>query len=342
MKLDTNRQKLPLLYHFFDWMGMPLVARDILSYKDSLGRLILMWIAYGMPAELEQAIESCLRSGKKKWELVRHPSLWIKTSRDHWSYFIIYRKMLSKKYDSIRNIFFDDFVKDIPYMRGINIWVKALQEDKKSLRRYYAWAIFGAILRTWWNGRITKIGFIGPERSNEWWIEAEELLVLEDSYVGLTNGHDLQINLTRWQKFWRKLLVPVYTLHNKGWQLFVLPDDPRKETLKRILRKPVGQSNYMLRLLLGDLDMSEEEVLNMPNMSGYRSGTALNESCRRDVYELPDQDNLYEKVLTIWLFYYLKRKQFRELGTTVDKIAFLENNDWLRREIGRAARTNLG
>jgi hypothetical protein len=250
--------------------------------------------------------------------------------------------MLSKKYDSIRNIFFDDFVKDIPYMRGINIWVKALQEDKKSLRRYYAWAIFGAILRTWWNGRITKIGFIGQERSNEWWIEAEELLVLEDSYVGLTNGHDLQINLTRWQKFWRKLLVPVYTLHNKGWQLFVLPDDPRKETLKRILRKPVGQSNYMLRLLLGDLDMSEEEVLNMPNMSGYRSGTALNESCRRDVYELPDQDNLYEKVLTIWLFYYLKRKQFRELGTTVDKIAFLENNDWLRREIGRAARTNLG
>jgi hypothetical protein len=273
---------------------MMVVQEDILSWKDSMGRTVLTWIAHDMPEELEAAIESCLSFDLKdnRYRLRRHPGIWEKTSRDHWSYFIIFRKL---KYEDWE---FKKFVKKIPSMRGMNLWVKSLAGNKSAERWYYRWAIPEAWLTNRWNKFVRVIGFIYPERSNYWWIDQYD--------EKRNNGQVLQDSVTEWQKWWARKLIPLYPVHVKGWQLFVMPDNPRKEILKRIIQKRIGEHNYMLRLLMGDTEISQEEIDTYPNMSGYRPGVPLNEPCDRDIYELPDQDNLYEKVLLTWLFKKLK------------------------------------
>ena len=55
-----------------------------------------------------------------------------------------------------------------------------------------------------------------------------------------------------------------------------------------------------MRLLLGDTTVSEIAVSEYPDMTGYRPGVYLDESCRRDIREMTPEEsefNSFEKDL---------------------------------------------
>lgn len=290
----------------FDKYGMPVTKDDPESIDNCVGTLVCMGFCYGFIKEFKEALEQCLiKEPGKKHVLIRHPTRPIPTSRDHWSYFIQYRKWTNRNPQRFKN-----FIKYVPRMNGLNLWMKALTGSKIHEWLYYTLYIPGARLGNWWNRLIMRIGKAGPERTNEWWITRPE--------GGATNGELLQRSFTRWQKFWLhgprfklfgkechiEILVPAYPLHNKGWQLYVMPKSKRKETLKRILLQRVEKSNIMLRLLFGDTTVTQEEVDNCPHMTGYRPGVYY-PTCDRTIRELTPEEaefNAYEKDLIIWLY----------------------------------------
>ena len=282
------------------------------SWKDSIGRTVLAWIAYGMPEELDKALDECLDEHTEDdiYKLHRHPYNKELASRDHWSYFIIQSYLnVSTKTWLINSI--ED--KAIPSMRGMNLWMNALTGDKRAEWWYYFWAIPGAYIGNCFLRFCRWAGRISPELSNHGWL-----------LIGNTYLH----NRTRLQKLWAWIIftsMPAYALHNKAWQIYVMPASRKKEKLKRILLSRIGISNIMLRLLLGegrrtlydDLNypntgvykresgVTQEEIDAYPDMTGYRPGVYLDETCRRDIRELTDKEaefNTYEKSLIIWLW----------------------------------------
>jgi hypothetical protein len=276
-------------YYQFDSAGMLIVPGDERSWRDSIGRTVLAWIAYVKPEELSESLEQCLSLWKYtektyRYKLIRHIRHYReKSSRDHWSYFIIYR-VLS---DGIT-------FKWIPKMRGMNNWMKSLTGDKRAERRYYRWAIPGAKLGNWWLKRCRKIGNLKQEWTNQAWI------MIRDKPQ--TFGQWTQKNRTFWQKLWCKIIlntIPAFSLHIKGWQLYVMPESEKKEKLKRILLKRVEKSNILLRLLLGDKTVTHQEVDDFPHMTGFRSGVYLYMTLRdiREMDAVESEFNTYERDL---------------------------------------------
>ncbi len=277
------------------------------SWKDSLGRTVFAWIAYGRPKELISSLDSCLQYNfqKKKWYLKRHPDYDELASRDHWSYFIIYRTFYFKDLED-----FQSFAKDIPRMRGMNFWRKALMGNKMAEWWYYTLYIPGVRIGNMWLKFCRWVGEIQPERDNNWWIDIYDLHHNFDASkpAYIYNWESVLHERIRWQKLWAWIIfqtIPAYPFHNKGWQLYVMPESKRKERLKRILLKRVGESNLLLRLLYGDTTVTQKEIDNYPHMTGFRPGVYLDETCRRTIRELTAEEaefNCYEKDLIIWLF----------------------------------------
>ena len=125
-------------YYQFDEAGMLIVPGDELSWRDSVGRTVLAWIAYGKPMPLARALERCYSEGN----LWRHPKHTERSSRDHWSYFLIYRVL---RYGIIP-------INELPRMRGMNLWMKSLTGNKKTL------------LPSWLFGILFPIAFISLSR----------------------------------------------------------------------------------------------------------------------------------------------------------------------------------
>jgi len=47
-------------YYAFDSFGMLIVPGDDKSWRDSIGRTFLAWLAYNRPEELKEAINDCI------------------------------------------------------------------------------------------------------------------------------------------------------------------------------------------------------------------------------------------------------------------------------------------
>jgi len=290
-------------HYVFDAKGYPVVKGDLKSINDCCGRLVLMGICYGFTPEIIEKLEALLIKHKGRERIIRHPDNPVISSRDHHSYFCIYR------------VFTGQPVPDFPKMRGMNQWMRILRGKKNS---YYFWQIPGAYLSNWWLRSCRQAGRIRSERDNNEWITEVDTNIINDfsRYTGTIGGWILKCR-TPWQKFWANVIfitIPAYPLHNKGWQLYVMPESKKKEKLKRILLKRIntgcpcqsyGNSNIMLRLLFGDTTVTQVEINNYPHMTGYRPGVYLDETCRRTIRELTEVEaefNAYEKQLIIWLF----------------------------------------
>jgi hypothetical protein len=305
-------------YQYFDEHNLMLIDKDPFSYKDCGGRTVLAAITYDLPDELNYSIELLVRFEEDRYVLYRHPKHPEVSSRDHFSYIIIHRKLKADKIG--KDLWLRYFIKDVPFMRGLYLWMHTLIGNKlaeyfyyllyipgayignvglylwmhtligNKLAEYFYYLLYipGAYIGNVWNKLIRRVGKCKPERSNEWWGE---------KYDDLANGVRLQRNLTRWQKFWLHgfkfkwrgkkqtipFLIPTYSLHVKAWQIYVLPESRRKDKLKRILLKRVGKYNYLLRLLFGDKTVTQEEVENYRHMTNWRWGVNLDESCDRHV-----------------------------------------------------------
>ena len=164
---------------------MLLITGDPKSWRDAIGRLMEYLYAHGKFHEKNEALESCLRmcDGYDKYVLLRHPAFWstkspdpaeymyngdlreIFASRDHWSYFIQYKK------NTLTDDEFADFISKVPRMRGMNLWMKTLTGSK--WHQWWFYTIFnpGAYLGNIVSNLITWIGRLGPEESIWWWIE---------------------------------------------------------------------------------------------------------------------------------------------------------------------------
>jgi len=294
-----NLQSKDTFYVFDEW-GMLTVKSDALSWRDSIGMTVCAWIAYGRPEELRLAVKKCWYLPDAKWILYRHPKYKEEASRDHYSYALIMEKLFCG----------NALIYGLPRLRGMNLWMRSITGNKLAEWMYYTLYIPGARLGNVWNRLIMWIGKAGPERTNEWWIGYEDKIH--------NRGTNLQIHFTKWQKFWLygprfklfgkeyhiEILVPAYPLHNKGWQLYVMRKIPKRDTLCKILLKRVEKSNILMRLLLGDTTVTEEEVNSYPPMSGYRPGVYF-PTCDRYIVKLTPKLsawNFYEKDLIIWLY----------------------------------------
>jgi len=289
-------------YHIFDEYGMLLVKDDPLSWRDSIGATVCAWIAYNRLFELSNALEDCYDPYRNI--LFRHQIYDEEASRDHKSYFCIYRKLNGEE------------IPNFGYLRGMSLWMKSISGNKHAEWWYYFWYIPGAYLGNWTLKTLRWIGNIKPERDNNWWISQWS----EKYYVrSVTQGNVMLFHRTRWQKFWAWVIfktIPAYSLHVKAWQIYVMPKSKKKEKLKRILLKRVGKSNLMLRLLFapdkpqnsGD-SVTQEEVDNYPHMTSFRPGVYLDETCRRNIREMTSEEssaNCYERDLILYLW---KQKQ---------------------------------
>ena len=166
------------------------------SWRDSIGRTVLAWIAYGKPKELAEALYCCHTD-----RLYRHPKYEEQSSRDHWSYYIIFR--------FLKGYWFNEFIKKVPRMRGLNSWMKALTGNKRAEFWYYTLAIPGARIGNGFLRACRWAGRISPEFTNHGWL-----------LIGNTYLH----NRTLWQKAWAWIIgkiIPAYSLHNKAWQIYV-------------------------------------------------------------------------------------------------------------------------
>ncbi len=286
------------LYHIFDDYGMPIVKTDDRSWRDSIGRSFLMWVAYYQDPRIEPGLEACLRWEDNRYILYRHPRVIGEedykndVSRDHWSYFLMYRRL------QLNDEYFGYFIEDIKVKFGLRLWVAALQGKPLQTFLYYSFQILGNWLVNGWNKFWRKAANIQKEFSNEDWN---------------TLGYGIITTLSKRTKFFRRFLIPNYPQHNKGWQLYVLPEHSLKKILKKILLKRVynrgGNSNYLLRILFGDKTVTENEVLSYKHMTGYRWGTNLDESTRRDVKFIPAhlvKDNGYEVDILHFAYLYIK------------------------------------
>ena len=303
------------LHFYWDAWRFLLVTGDSKSWRDAIGRLMEWLYAHGKLNEKNEALEECLILTKTGYVLLRHPAFAqtfhnkrffpdpneyeldkhkeIFASRDHWSYFIQYKKNTLSKEEFI------EFIKLVPRMRGMNLWMGTMTGDKFSEWWFYTLFNPGAYLGNIISNLITWIGRLGPEESIHWWIR-------KDSFHHYrNNGLYLQHNLTRWQKWWRRrwvIITPFYPIQNRAWQLKWLPDSKRKERQKQILLRRTDKDNPIVRLLFGDKTVTKAEVNAYPETTGDASGIKLNKSCDRTIEEIHNTENCYKSLLVCRLY----------------------------------------
>ncbi len=291
MGLDLNTKET---YQQFDQHNMCVIKGDERSWRDSVGRNYLCWLAYDRDPKLARALGNCVSFWDGHWVLHRHPGVVpedgspTNISRDHWSYFLQFKRLTSS------DAAYKAFISRVPHMFGVYSWMWALAGDKFHTWWYYNIEILGARLGVLWNNIIRAIAFIpmGPEHSQHDWDRI---------------GTSVQKNLSKWTKFWRKLLLPHYALHNKAWQVRLLPDHGRKAKLQRLLRKRLGEpsTNLLVLMLLG-VTPAEGYIYAYRHMTGYRWGVRLDETNDRHCVIISDPAliaaNAYEVDLLRWLY----------------------------------------
>lgn len=272
-------------YFIFDEWGMPLITGDPNSWKDSIGRLLEMEYAKNGLTRTVKALDDCLYYSEGRYRLKRHPGYEEHSSRDHWSYFLMYLYNRTTSEGIPMKVSFMCITSNIPSMRGMNLWIKTLRGNKRAEWWFYTIFNLGAYIHNFMDWAIVGIGNLGPECDNYYW---------------LVFGSDYQRTKTRWQSLWSKIwgkVVPFYPVQNRAWQLKFLPESKRKERQKRIYLKRTDHGNYIVRALFGDTDISQEEADNYPEMGGDRSGVRLNLSCDRYIHQIKNTQNCYKRKL---------------------------------------------
>ena len=91
------------------------------------------------------------------------------------------------------------------------------------------------------------------------------------------------ITATQKQRILRRKLFPTYALYLFAWQLYVLPRNVFVRGLQKIALMMAGRTNYLVRLLLGDRSVTDIDIKHYRQMTNWRWGTTLNETCDRHV-----------------------------------------------------------
>ena len=268
-----------------DSNNMMLIRGDEESWKDSVGRTALGFIAYG-DKKFFKAVNKCSN------KMVRHPDHPPgDISRDHVNYmFIMWQYMWQYGLDwclsltaranvyKMRNKLKWKLSEDHNMTIDMWLWIQALCHKHVTL--FYVVCIILHLLNLWWNNVCWILGWFSLEEDQNTYISVEP---------------------SRWKKFISKKMYPMYSLHNFAWQLYVMDSHPLRWVLQKICLLNTGRYNYLVKLLLGG-KVTQEQVDNYKEMTNYRWGVYLNDGNIRWTYilempgEYPLETDLLKKI----------------------------------------------
>ena len=202
--------------------------------------------------------------GKSYFQFKRYPKIeWYHEpmSRDHWIYILvaIFKAMKS-------HIIVNEFVRSTRIQLSktnwltLKVWAWGKLLSKRTIGYlFYPLALWSIILNKYWNIFIRKIGKFGEEWSQE-------------DYVN--KPHPVP---TKFQKFIRGFMYPVYALKLIAFMLDVLPDNWWKRQIKRQSWSIIPKYNYALQLLLDSPNQPTlEDIQSYKSMKGDRWSQELN------------------------------------------------------------------
>lgn len=220
---------------------------------------------------LTSGLDDCLYLDERgRFALKRHPDFDEAASRDNWTMFFVYRFLRLTGEGIPMKGSFHFLVKNSPRHRGMQLWKRALAGHSDAAWWYYFWNIPGARIRNFVWKTLKWIGGFGPELTREEFIS-------DPPFVDLYQEGIRKIMLN---------LVPAFALYKKAWQLFVMPVDPRRDRLRRILLRRVSKRNGLLRTLLGEF-WTDGQIDALTPISGWPASTELSEYTDRDHRWIP-------------------------------------------------------
>jgi len=295
-KIDDNttyNKRLPLNY--IDINGMVLVRNRDWNIngnhgkRDCLSRTILAYLTYNDERLLTSAL-NCVKPVRYNnimtndithYQLHRYPVSkqdedwqW-NFSRDHAIILLCVlvltgheadAKRIGKNLRSRLSIRF----KKLPV---ISIWVKGF--NKKLPILYFIYMSPGLIYSALLNKFLRFVGNIKSSKSVEDFLENRR-------------------KPNKFQKILSKIIQPVYARELVAWQVYTL----RKSFIKRIMQKlvmlDVEKSNYLIRALCEDKNLTDDEVNSYKPTTTYRWSMPLDCTCDRDFHlfdEINDKSN---------------------------------------------------
>lgn len=269
-----------------------------LGEGDSIGRTFISYFNYGDERFLE-GIEKCWVKKESNWfwkllgkkyyyQGYRYPTHYDEDlSRDHLTYTIIsfkysgyYSKDKLKEF--IKHLRFR-ISKKFTFTIGLWLWSRAMYGSKICEWLFYTIEIPIFKITKLWNKIIYKKAPFEEEDSQDNWIKIQNELKPK-RIIKLAS-----------------LLYPIYALHNKSWQIYLMPDSKRKRKLQKICLDIVPKYNYVIKILLGDKEsFTKEDVWNYKSMTSSRWTGILNPWINdRDMNIIKDEKLLEFNVLDV-------------------------------------------
>lgn len=258
------------------------------SWRDSIGRNLDAYVAYGDEAFVD-SIEKCFAQEAVlidvpkwiRWILPWLPEVGYITqgyrspehqdmdmSRDHTIYAIVAAKLAgrTKFLEQLKGLTWE--LSSKATMRGMYLWWKTMTGTKWSLPLFYLAKYAEMSVSLLWNKALHFLGRFKEELHQNVWNAIYPLEV------------------SKWQKKVRKLMVPTYAIHNFAWQLHVLEDSKLKRGLQWLTKQFVGEQNHFLLKLLGFEPYWEYK--DYKSMTNWRWSVTLNETNDRETQIIDD------------------------------------------------------
>ena len=277
-------------YYYVDDAGMVCTLGHDDTWRDSVGRTFLAWIAYGANSLMDAIVKCTDYHDDGSFTFHRHP---VKRSddmsRDHVTYTLLAmkfhdREKLELLVKGLKWRISDKFTFTIDSW----FWMKSLTGSLSYRFLFYLVSIPILIFNIIYDKIWFRLCGIGKELHHT-------------EFTPEPNGDKSKII----QKG-SLSIYPMYALHILSWQLFVMPDSIGKTIMQKLALILCGRYNYVVRILLNDKNKVTLRDLNeYDSMEGYRWGSWLNPLNRRDMKPIRPElkyANDYEKDMFRSLF----------------------------------------
>jgi len=290
MGLDINNKKT---YYFVDEYGMFVTQStktNPFARGDSIQDTLNAYIAYDYKPFVD-AVKKCFVEKKDRSgdyiEGYRHPFyfdlLTNSMSRDHIINTLVlmklsgedkYLKLLSKK---LRWKISDKYSHTLDSW----LWMKGIAGNKLFMFIYYLIDIPFLFLSVLWSKFFYLIGGFKKEMEQE-----------EFDY----KKHKIK---SKWKLFCKSMLYPIYAFHIKAITMYASPNSIGKWIIEKICLFYIDKKNYLIRLLLGDKKIKEEDILSYKPMYDNRWTSYLNELNDRHLLLIKNQEHIESNVLDV-------------------------------------------
>lgn len=284
MGLDINNRNT---YYFVDEYGLMLVQNGDNGKGDCIGRTLYSYITYNHEPFIV-AVKNCFivkydKNNKMYFQGYRHPSYIINDyndmSRDH----ILNTLILMKLAD-------ESFLKELSeklkwkisdrhtFTPDLWLWMKGIAGNKFAMFLYYLINIPMIFFSIIWNKIVYK------------WAGVTKEVPQDDFIITPNNQKSEKI------KKCGKLVLPMYTIAQLSFMLYVAPKSIGKWLLKKICLFGVDKQNFLLRIMFGG-KVNENDIYTYKPMTGWRWSGYLNNLNDRDMRIITNPELTVSNVL---------------------------------------------